>query len=131
MSDEIDQQKRERLQDMYPDTTLIFYDDLDEAMIGVVTQFGVDPRVCYDYYRCLGIYQERDGMSHEGAMEHFNHNVIGGYNGTSTPCFLEKTGTISDCRGGETCPKESTSDRASRKDPATYSPCEKYPQRSH
>jgi len=93
MSDEIDQQKRERLQDMYPDTTLIFYDGLDEAMIGVVTQFGVDPRVCYDYYRCLGIYQERDGMSHEGAMEHFNHNVIGGYNGPSTPCFLEKDGS--------------------------------------
>ena len=82
MSDELDQQKRQRLQDMYPDTEMVFFDGFDDAMIGVVTQFGGEPRVCYDFYRC-----------HDEALEYFGYNVIGSYVGTSTPCFLEKDGT--------------------------------------
>ena len=51
--------KKERILDMYPDTQFIFYDDIEDALIGVVTRFGQEPILCYDYYRCLAIYQER------------------------------------------------------------------------
>ena len=77
---------------MYPDTQFVFYDDIEDALIGVVTRFGQEPILCYDYYRCLAIYQERDGISHEEAVEHFEFNVIGGYVGPKTPCFLQKDG---------------------------------------
>ena len=93
MSDELDQQKRERLQDMYPDTEMVFFDGFDDALIGVVTQFGGDPRVCYDFYRCLAILQSEHKMDHDEALEYFGYNVIGSYVGTSTPCFLEKDGS--------------------------------------
>lgn len=85
--------KKERILDMYPDTQFIFYDDIEDALIGVVTRFGQEPILCYDYYRCLAIYQERDGISHDEAVEHFEFNVIGGYVGPNTPCFLQKDGS--------------------------------------
>ena len=85
--------KKQRILDLYPDTQFIFYDDIDDALIGVVTRFGQEPILCYDYYRCLAIYQERDGISHEEAVEHFEFNVIGGYVGPKTPCFLQKDGS--------------------------------------
>jgi hypothetical protein len=85
--------KRHRIIHAYPDTDFVFYDDIDDALIGVVTRFGQEPIICYDYYRCLAIYQERDGISYEEAVEHFEFNVIGGYVGPNTPCFLQKDGS--------------------------------------
>ena len=32
--------KKERILDLYPDTQFIFYDDIEDALIGVVTRFG-------------------------------------------------------------------------------------------
>ena len=92
MSDELDTAKRQRLQDMYPDTELVFFERFDDAMIGVVTQFGAEPKVCYDYYRCIAILMGQ-GLDHEGAVEWFDYNTIGSYVGPCTPVFLQKDGT--------------------------------------
>jgi hypothetical protein len=71
------------------DDQLIFFDDLDAAIIGVGTTPGNPPRVVYDRQRCIEIIAEQLGpLAEEGAEEYFEHNVEQGYVGTATPLFL-------------------------------------------
>jgi hypothetical protein len=68
---------------------LIFFEDLDAAIIGVGTTAGNPPRVVYDRQRCIEILAEQLGpLAEEGAEEYFVHNVEQGYVGTATPLFL-------------------------------------------
>lgn len=70
------------------DEELLTADGFDEALVGVVHQFGRPPIACYDYQKCIDVLM-RDGCTYEEAVEYFDYNVIGAYVGDSTPCFLE------------------------------------------
>lgn len=72
------------------DQRVMFYDGLDEAIIGTAERFNMSSVVAYDVEKILGIYMKRDGMSHEEAQEFFDFNVIGGWNGEETPVFIRK-----------------------------------------
>jgi len=61
--------------------------DLEEAIIGRVERFGMDPLILLDRDKCLSIFIERDGMNYEEAEEYFDFNVIGAWVGKGTPCF--------------------------------------------
>lgn len=67
--------------------TVLTWDGLDQAIIGVARQFGV-PFVVYDRARCIEILIKQ-GMSFIEAEEHFSYNIEGGWLGSSTPLVLE------------------------------------------
>lgn len=60
---------------------------LEEAIIGRVERFGMDPLILLDRDKCISIFIERDGMEPEEAEEFFEFNVIGAWMGEGTPCF--------------------------------------------
>lgn len=64
-------------------------DGLDEALIGICTRNGKEPIAAYSYEKVLQIFMDRDGMTHDDAVEFFDFNVIGAYVGPHTPCFIE------------------------------------------
>jgi hypothetical protein len=66
---------------------LLFADGFDEAILGVVQQFH-RYIVLYDREKCIEILM-KDGTREE-AEEYFEFNVVGGWHGEQTPCFLTK-----------------------------------------
>lgn len=65
----------------------VYPTDLKDAIIGYVERIGLSPCILLDREKCVDIFIERDGMTYEEAIEHFEFNVIGSYVGESTPMF--------------------------------------------
>ena len=63
-------------------------DGFDEAIIGSITSYGRGETVLYSTQKILEVMMERDGMTEEDAMEFFNYNILGSYNGNGMPAFL-------------------------------------------
>jgi hypothetical protein len=63
-------------------------DGFDEAIIGSITSYGRGETVLYSTQKILEVMMERDGMTAEDAMEFFNFNILGSYNGNGMPAFL-------------------------------------------
>jgi len=63
-------------------------DGFDEAIIGSITSYGRGETVLYSTQKILEVMMERDGMTAEDAIEFFNYNIIGSYNGNGMPAFL-------------------------------------------
>ena len=67
----------------FPEEQMLYPTDLKDAIIGTVEIFagseGYVTRILMDRERCLKIMCERDGMTLEEAIEHFDFNVIGSY----------------------------------------------------
>jgi hypothetical protein len=63
-------------------------DGFDEAIIGSITSYGRGETVLYSTQKILEVMMERDGMTAEDAMEFFNYNILGSYNGNGMPAFL-------------------------------------------
>jgi hypothetical protein len=55
----------------------------------VVTRFGLEPILCYDYDKVIATMIAR-GMTEEQALEDFEYNIIGAWVGDGTPCFLTR-----------------------------------------
>ena len=66
----------------------IILDGLDDAIIGIVEEFGNGPRILYSKNKILTILCERDEMTHSEAVEFFDYNIIGLYAGEQNPVFL-------------------------------------------
>ena len=64
--------------------------DLADAIVGYVERIGMDPQIVLDKSECLRIFVERDQMSPEEAIEHFEYNVIGSWVGENTPLFITR-----------------------------------------
>jgi hypothetical protein len=75
--------------DEFTEGEAIFADGLDEALIGIGRRFNSNPVACYSIPHILSIFQKRDGMSYEDAVEFFEFNVIGGWFGDYTPMFVD------------------------------------------
>ena len=71
-------------------------DGFDEAFIGVCHRFGQEPLVAYDYHKCIAILCERDGMSHDEAIDFFFVNVLGSWVGEQTPVYVHMMQDIQD-----------------------------------
>ena len=63
-------------------------DGFDEAIIGSITSYGRGETVLYSTQKIIEVMMERDGMTAEDAIEFFNYNIIGSYNGNGMPAFL-------------------------------------------
>jgi hypothetical protein len=64
--------------------------DLDDAIIGVVEEFGNGPRILYSTEKIIQILIDRDGMSEEEAIEYYGFNIVGMFAGGQNPVFLVK-----------------------------------------
>jgi hypothetical protein len=79
---------RDSLAEIDPDMMLA--DGFERAIVGVASRCAMKHVVVYDRAKCIDILVERDGLSYEEAVEHFDFNVAGSYVGERTPLFLEK-----------------------------------------
>ena len=66
----------------------ILLDGLNDAIIGVVEEFGNGPRILYSKNKVLQILEDRDGMSPLEAVEFYDYNIIGLHAGEQNPVFL-------------------------------------------
>jgi hypothetical protein len=67
----------------------VLLDGLEDAIVGIVEEFGNGRRILYSKQRILDILQERDLMTYGEAEEYFDYNIIGGYFGDQNPVFLD------------------------------------------
>ena len=61
---------------------------LEEAVIGIVEEFGNGPRILYSKNKVLHILEDRDGMSPIEAVEFYEYNILGLFAGDQNPVFL-------------------------------------------
>jgi hypothetical protein len=66
----------------------ILLDGLDDAILGVVEEFGNSPRVLYSKHKILTILCKRDGMTWSESEEFYDYNILGLYAGEQNPIFL-------------------------------------------
>lgn len=66
----------------------IVLDGLDDAIVGIVEEFGSGPRILYSRDKILEILQKRDGMTFEESEEFYGFNILGLYAGEQNPIFL-------------------------------------------
>jgi hypothetical protein len=66
----------------------IILDGLDEAIIGIVEEFGNGPRILYSKPKILNILCERDSMTQSDAEEFYDYNILGLYAGEQNAVFL-------------------------------------------
>lgn len=67
----------------------IFWDGLDEAIIGVAERINLSV-VAYDIDKILEILME-DGLTYEDAVEYYDYNIGGAWVGEMTPIHLRLT----------------------------------------
>jgi hypothetical protein len=68
----------------------VLLDGLEDAMIGIVEDFGSPGRkMLYSKREILNILQERDLMTYGEAEEFYDYNILGLYAGELTPVFLD------------------------------------------
>jgi hypothetical protein len=67
----------------------ILLDDLEEAIIGIVEEFGNGRRILYSKSKILSILQIRDGMTEQESEEFYDYNILGLYAGEQNPVFLD------------------------------------------
>lgn len=66
----------------------IMLDGLEDAIVGIVEEFGNSPRILYSKDKILQILQDRDGMTYEESEEFYGYNILGLYAGEQNPVFL-------------------------------------------
>ena len=66
----------------------ILLDGLEEAIIGIVEEFGAGPRILYSTKKIVSILQESGMMDESEALEYFYYNIVGGFFGNQNPVFL-------------------------------------------
>ena len=80
----------ETLTDLGAEEALIM-DGFDDCVVGILERFGIDqPIVVYDREKVIAKLMDRDGMTHEEALEFYYFNQVGAWVGEKTPAFLIK-----------------------------------------
>ena len=80
------------IEETHPDMEddIMLADGFEEAFVGIVESFGLAPRACYDYDKCIQILMRPSDMEYEDAVEYFQFNVEGSYVGEHTPAFIKQ-----------------------------------------
>ena len=63
-------------------------DGLNDCIVGIGYRGCESPLAVYDYDRCLSVFMNRDGMTHDDAVDWMEFNVIGSC-GEGYPIFLK------------------------------------------
>ena len=65
----------------------LLIDGFDDALIGIIEQFGRPPIALYDRQKCITVLMEHNGMSDEEAKEFFEFKIIGDHAGKNAPAY--------------------------------------------
>lgn len=79
---------REQIAEENPEA--LFADGLDEALVGMAERCGQPTLAVYDYAKAVEVFMNRDGMTHEEAVEWMDFNVVGAWMGPHTPVWLRR-----------------------------------------
>tara|TARA_R100001463_G_scaffold74591_2_gene128617 strand:+ start:953 stop:1243 length:291 start_codon:yes stop_codon:yes gene_type:complete len=77
---------KQTLLQMLVDWKCIVAPEFEDALLGI--SHCSTPKAVYDIDTIIAILIERDGMTQEDAIEHFDYNIAGSYVGKSTPVFV-------------------------------------------
>lgn len=69
---------------------ILLWDGLEDAFVGVVTNFHQETVACYDCDKIIELLMSRDGMELEEALEYIDFNIAGGYLGDKTPVLMTR-----------------------------------------
>lgn len=86
MSEDTKQWAIELLNEENPDA--IFFNGLDEAIIGVGAVQHGDAIVVYSEDEIIRILMQRDDMEEEDAWDYYSYNIRGAYLGENTPIIV-------------------------------------------
>jgi hypothetical protein len=67
----------------------VMLDDLEDAIVGIVEEFGNGNRILYSKQKILNILQERDLMTMGEAEEFYDYNILGLHAGERNVVFLD------------------------------------------
>lgn len=79
---------REALCEIAGDDNLLFMEGFDQCILGIAMTHGSVPRVSYSVELILETLENRDGMSHDEALEYYEHNIGCSYAGPYTPALV-------------------------------------------
>ena len=63
--------------------------EYDSRVTGVGYRFNIGPGAVYDIARVLAVL-ETEGMTPEEAVEYYEFNILGGWNGERTPIYIHQ-----------------------------------------
>lgn len=66
----------------------IILDGLDNAIIGISEEFGMEPRIIYSVNKIVDILISDGMVDEEEALEYYYYNIVGGHFGERNPIFL-------------------------------------------
>ena len=69
---------------------LVKADGLEDAIIGVGSRMNMPDVLIYSYNKCVKIFMEKEGWTHEEAIEWMDFNVVGAWVGDTTPIFVHE-----------------------------------------
>ena len=72
------------------DERLVKADGLEDAIIGVGSRMNMPDVLIYSYNKCVKIFMEKEGWTHEEAIEWMDYNVVGAWVGDTTPIFVHE-----------------------------------------
>ena len=72
------------------DERLVKADGLEDAIIGVGSRMNMPDVLIYSYNKCVKIFMEKEGWTHEEAIEWMDYNVVGAWVGETTPIFVHE-----------------------------------------
>ena len=78
---------REKIEMIVGDGSLILFDDLDDAIIGVADNGEVMVTV-YSYDKCVEIFMDINSWTSEESIEWVDYNVLNQNMGINTPIFV-------------------------------------------
>ena len=69
---------------------LVKANGLEDAIIGVGSRMNMPDVLIYSYNKCVKIFMEKEGWTHEEAVEWMDFNVVGAWVGETTPIFVHE-----------------------------------------
>ena len=72
------------------DKRLVKANGLEDAIIGVGSRINMPDVLIYSYNKCVKIFMEKEGWTHEEAIEWMDYNVVGAWVGDTTPIFVHE-----------------------------------------
>ena len=72
------------------DKRLVKANGLEDAIIGVGSRMNMPDVLIYSYNKCVDILMEKEGWTHEEAIEWMDFNVVGAGVGDTTPIFVHE-----------------------------------------
>ncbi len=66
---------------------VIYPTGFEDCIVGVAEKFGGPPVAVLDIEKML-TKLEKEGMSHDEALEYFEYNILGAYVGEQTPVYM-------------------------------------------